>query len=228
MPLEGLIIVGGGGHATVVAEAAALSDRILIGYFDDSESPALDAWAAAMRAARPEWQPERPRRLGRLEEAAALAACAKAAAFGGELVLGVGDLSLRRALLDRLAGSRPAAAVVHPHASVSPTATLGRGVFVGPRAVVHPRARVEAHAIINTGAIVEHDCVVGQNAHVAPGAAMGGGVTIGPDALVGIGSRILPTLTVGSGAVVGAGAVVVRDVAPGEVVVGVPARTLAN
>ncbi|MBX3405423.1 MAG: hypothetical protein KF869_01560 [Phycisphaeraceae bacterium] len=227
MPSAGLIIVGGGGHATVVAEAAALSERTLIGYLDDSESPALDIWAAAMRSAGSRWAAVGPGRLGRLEEAPGHLAAAGAEGWGW--VLGIGDLALRRAILHRLAAA-PAAGppVVHPHASVSPTATLGRGVFVGPRAVVHARARVEAHAIINTGAIVEHDCVVGENAHIAPGAAMGGGVTIGPDALVGIGARIVPTLSIGRGAVVGAGAVVVRDVAPGEVVVGVPARTQSN
>lgn len=227
MPSTGLIIVGGGGHATVVAEATTLSERALIGYLDDSESPALDLWAAAMRSAGPRWAAVGPKRLGRLEEAPGYLAAAGAKGWGW--VLGIGDLALRRAILHRLAAAPDAGSpVVHPHASVSPTATLGRGVFVGPRAVVHPRARVEAHAIINTGAIIEHDCVVGENAHIAPGAAMGGGVTIGPDALVGIGARIVPTLSIGRGAVVGAGAVVVRDVAPGEVVVGVPARPLPN
>jgi len=39
---------------------------------------------------------------------------------------------------------------------------------------------------------------------------------------------IAPTLTVGDGAVVGAGAVVVRDVPPGVVVVGNPARFLRD
>jgi sugar O-acyltransferase (sialic acid O-acetyltransferase NeuD family) len=227
MPSAGLIIVGGGGHATVVAEAAALSERALVGYFDDSESPALDAWAAALRSAGPRWAAVRPARLVRLEEAPGFIAAAEAGRF--EWILGIGDLALRRAIVQRLADA-PAAAlpVVHPDASISPTAALGRGVFVGPRAVVHPRARVEAHAIINSGAIVEHDCIVGENAHLAPGAVLGGGAVVGPDALVGIGSRILPTLSIGRGAVVGAGAVVVRDVAPGEVVVGVPARPLSG
>jgi UDP-2-acetamido-3-amino-2,3-dideoxy-glucuronate N-acetyltransferase len=46
------------------------------------------------------------------------------------------------------------------------------------------------------------------------------------DASIGSGAVILGGLTVGAAAQVGAGAVVTRDVAPGSVVVGSPARSL--
>lgn len=49
-------------------------------------------------------------------------------------------------------------------------------------------------------------------------------VTIGHDVWIGHGVTILPGVTVGNGAVIGAGAVVSRDVAPYEIVGGVPAR----
>jgi acetyltransferase-like isoleucine patch superfamily enzyme len=45
-----------------------------------------------------------------------------------------------------------------------------------------------------------------------------------PDALVGIGARVMLNRVVGRGAVAGCGAVVVKDVAAGAVVKGVPAR----
>jgi UDP-2-acetamido-3-amino-2,3-dideoxy-glucuronate N-acetyltransferase len=49
---------------------------------------------------------------------------------------------------------------------------------------------------------------------------------IGDGASIGSGATILGGLTVGEGATVGAGAVVTRDVAPGTVVAGSPARLL--
>ncbi len=51
-------------------------------------------------------------------------------------------------------------------------------------------------------------------------------VTIGSDVWVGGGAILLPGVTVGEGAVIGAGAVVTRDVPPGTLVAGNPARVL--
>jgi phosphonate metabolism protein (transferase hexapeptide repeat family) len=48
--------------------------------------------------------------------------------------------------------------------------------------------------------------------------------TIGHDVWIGHGVTILPGVTIGTGAVLGAGAVVSKDVAPYEIVGGVPAR----
>jgi serine acetyltransferase len=46
---------------------------------------------------------------------------------------------------------------------------------------------------------------------------------VGNDVTVGAGARVLGSLTVGDGAVIGANAVVLRDVPPGMVALGVPA-----
>lgn len=212
---ESIILIGGGGHALVVLEAAMESGRSVRGFFDD------DAHAVA-------WSRAQLGRLGTLGHAV------KHLAFDGDerFVVAVGGLELRRRVIDECASQVPAgghsphaaAAVVHPRAWVSPSATLGVGVYVGPGAIVHAHARIADHAIINSGAIVEHECEIGVNAHVAPGAVLGGNVRVGSDTLVGIGARVLPGVTIGRRVRVGAGATVLRDVPEGATVVGVPAR----
>jgi len=57
---------------------------------------------------------------------------------------------------------------------------------------------------------------------------MTGPITISENAWVAAEAYIGPGVTVGAGAVAGARAVVVRDVPPGAVVVGNPARIVAN
>lgn len=52
------------------------------------------------------------------------------------------------------------------------------------------------------------------------------GVMVASGAVVGAAAVLLPGVTVGKGAIVGAGAVVVRDVLPGTVVAGNPARDI--
>lgn len=195
----GAALIGGGGHALVVADAAMATGVPLRGFYDD----AADAAALRLGLAR----------LGGLREA-----------VGGPWHLAVGDARLRRELLGGLAGEP--LSIVHPAAFVGATARHGRGVFIGPRAVVHTLARIGDHAIINTAAVVEHECEIGENVHVAPGAVLGGRVRVGPDTLLGIGCRVLPGLRIGAGCTIGAGAAVVRDVADGATVAGVPARAL--
>jgi maltose O-acetyltransferase len=51
-------------------------------------------------------------------------------------------------------------------------------------------------------------------------------VAIGRNVWIGSHAVVLPGVTVGDGAIVGAGAVVTRDVAPGDVVAGVPAVSI--
>ncbi|HUR60852.1 MAG TPA: acyltransferase [Candidatus Thermoplasmatota archaeon] len=53
-----------------------------------------------------------------------------------------------------------------------------------------------------------------------------GVVHIGPDAWIGCGVRIMAGVSIGKRTIVAAGAVVTKDVPPGTVVGGVPARTL--
>lgn len=53
-------------------------------------------------------------------------------------------------------------------------------------------------------------------------------VTVGAGAFIGAESVLMPGVTVGEGAIVAAGAVVTRNVAPGEIVAGIPARPIGS
>ncbi len=118
--------------------------------------------------------------------------------------------------------------VVHPDASVCPTASLGSGTQVLAQAVVASDARIGEGCIINHRAAADHECHLGDGVHLAPGATLCGCVRIGDNVLVGAGAVILPRVTIGDNAVIGAGAVVTRDVAAGDVVAGSPARVIQN
>jgi sugar O-acyltransferase (sialic acid O-acetyltransferase NeuD family) len=200
-----LIIIGGGGHALVVAESALAAGYTLAGFLDDNPEAPLGRG-----------QPSCPW-LGKLSETGIPA--------GRPWILALGKLDLRRQWLSRLPPAPGSAAtIIHPRATISPTAQLAPGAFIAPGAIVHTRARIAAHGIINSGAIIEHECDIGDNTHIAPGAVLGGRIHIGSHTLIGLGARILPNLRIGSRCTIAAGAVVTRDVLDGATVRGIPAR----
>ncbi len=202
-----LFVIGGGGHAMVVTEAARAQGWRVLGFFDDDLGASID---------------DRAPRLGALAELTAPEQGEGADAEIPRAIIALGSLEVRARLIAELRGLY--GVVIHPSAVVSPSATIGAGAFIGAQAVAQSRAKVGEHAIVNTGAVVEHDCVVGSNAHIGPGAVLGGGVSVGSGALIGLGARVRPGIRVGRGCVVGAGAVVVKHVPDETTVVGVPAR----
>jgi len=87
-----------------------------------------------------------------------------------------------------------------------------------------------------TGVVLGPDVVLGRNCVVQQGVTLGAlrergrmadgrldSPVVGDDVTLGAGSRILGPISVGDGSVVGANAVVLSDVPPGHVAVGVPA-----
>ena len=196
--MKELHVIGGGDHASVLADAARCAgyERIVL-------------WAD---------YPPKLERFPKGTEGRALADLTPDI----PVMLGIGDLPRRRELRTKF--PLLPKALVHPSATIAASARLDDGVAVLAGSIVNPNARVETDAILNTGCIVEHDCVVGRNTHVAPGAVLAGEAIIGADAHIGAGAVVLEDRRVGDGAMVGAGAVVVKHVPAGATVVGVPAR----
>lgn len=205
---HGIVLIGGGGHALVVAGSLRRQGTPIAGYLDDAREAVLGE------------APSPVERLGSISELPGIARS------GHGIILCVGDVDLRSRMIGTHVELRHAVVVVDLGAIVASTAGLEEGGFVSARAVVQERAQVGRHGIINTGAIVEHECRLGSNVHVAPGAVLGGRVSVGDNTLVGLGSRVLPGVKVGRGCVIGAGAVVTRDVPDGGRVAGVPARAI--
>jgi acetyltransferase EpsM len=113
---------------------------------------------------------------------------------------------------------------VHPQAIVVESARLGVGVMIHPGAVVNTLSRLGNHVLVNTGAIVEHEVVIEDGASVHAGARVGGRATLERACFVSMGAVVLQRCRIGAGSVVAAGSVVTRDVPPGVLVMGSPAR----
>ena len=99
---------------------------------------------------------------------------------------------------------------------IHPAATMGRGVFID-------------HGM---GIVIGETAEVGNNVSLLQGVTLGGTSTrrekrhptLRDNVTVGSGAKIIGAITIGENSRVGAGSVVVRDVPPNAVVVGVPGR----
>lgn len=142
-------------------------------------------------------------------------------------VVGIADPRVRRRLVPPLEnrGLKPVT-VIHPRAIVGPDTRVGLGSLVLGGAHVSSSVRIGRHVQVQYNATIGHDAVLGERVTVLPGANVAGSVFLDEDVTVGSNAVVLGGLKVGRGTLVGAGAVVTRDIGPGIVVVGAPARPL--
>lgn len=201
-----LLIVGAGGHARVVADAAEVRGSWSAIAFLDDRFPELRASGA--------WPV-----LGTLNDFDALGTT------HAELVVAIGAAVPRMRIMDALERQeRRLASVVHPRATVSRHAALGSGVMILAGACINPGARLGRGVIVNTGATVDHDCDLDEGVHIAPGAHLSGNVRVGKNTWIGVGACVRQGITIGDDVMIGAGAAVVKDIPSGSTAVGVPAR----
>jgi len=200
-----LVIIGTGGHSRVVAELASLAGFGIAGFLEPTgEGPTHQEGLPVFRS-----MP--------LNEAL-------------WVVSAIGDNVTRKRVVDQLSfeigesSSDWAPALVHPSATVSPSASLAHGATVHAGSLVGPNAQLGQHCIVNSLAVIEHDCLVGNFSSLAPAAVMGGASQISEGAFLGMNATLLQGRSVGAWSIVGAGSLVLRRVSDQRVVFGNPAR----
>jgi len=195
-------VIGAGGHARVVAAAAVASGLTVEAFYDDDR----ELWGQQIDGVSIVGPPGEIR-SGQTQRA----------------VIGIGDNAARKQVADQL--DLDWVPVVHPFSWLDPSVRVGRGTVVCAGAIVQAGAEVGAHVILNTKASIDHDVRVGDFAHVAV-AHLAGGASADEGVFVALGSTVLPGVSLGAWSTVGAGSLVRRDVEPGSMVVGVPARAM--
>lgn len=137
----------------------------------------------------------------------------------------VRDTVRRRALYEKVrAMGFSVPLLIHPSAIVSESAEVSRGAQLMAHTVIQAGSTIGENTIVNTGAIIEHDCRIGSHIHICPAAVISGGCRIEEGSFIGAGATVIHQVHVGSNVTVAAGAVVIRDIANGATVRGVPAR----
>ena len=194
----GIYLYGASGHAKVIKDIIEANGNQVLGYVDDNVE---------------------------LNEFESLEV-SHTASGRSPFIISIGNNRIRKRIAESLESDYETA--VHPTASVSPSATIGKGSVVMAGAIINSSAIVGNHCIVNTGVSVDHECEFGDYVHLSPHATLCGNVKVGEGSWIGAGAVVIQGIKIGKWSIVGAGAVVTRDVPDYTEVVGVPARPVKS
>jgi len=131
--------------------------------------------------------------------------------------------------------------VVWQFATISVDVTTGKNCVIGSCAWIGDGTVMGDDVRVQHGAFIPRNSRLGNRVFVGPGVVFTDDSRpqvnnpsykaeppiVEDDAAIGAGAVILPGVRIGKGALVGAGAVVTHDVADGDTVIGIPARSAA-
>lgn len=164
--MEEIIIIGAGGHARVVIDAALTNKNLkILGFLDDGD---IDNILGI-------------KKLGNISE------IQKFKNFKFHIALGNNEV---REKLGEKIGEEKLVTIVHPKAYLSQDIILGNGCYIGANVVINSKTILENLVIVNTGSIIEHDCILRKSSHISYGALIGSSTKIKEKVYVEMGKII--------------------------------------
>lgn len=201
-----IILIGNGGHASVLTEILLTQSRTILGY----TAPSQENNNFGLRYIGPDIaiQKYNPNEI--------------------DLIIGLGSVNVsntRKSLFESMKNlGFKFSNVIHDKSILSPSVTLGEGVQIMAGSIIQTNVRVGNNTIINTGASIDHDSDIGEHVHIAPRVTISGGVKINNGCHVGTGATLIHGITIGNDCLIGAGAVVIHNIDAGKRAIGVPAK----
>lgn len=199
--LNGLIVLGFGGHARSIADVALSAGFTKLLFVDENARPG--------------------EKLGEHPVVKDMPNCIP----GWRVLPASGDNERRQQqLLWATERGWQAATLVAPSATIGYAARLGKGVFIAHHVHIGPFAEIGDGCIINTAAVVEHETKIGCYSHVSVNSTIAGRSVVGERCFIGAGATVIDSLQLCDQVTLGAGACAVKNLDKPGTYIGVPAR----
>lgn len=148
--MKSLLILGAGGHGTVVKEVAEECGYDQIGFLDDFFQDVL----------------------GKISELDKFT-------HYENIFISIGDNKLRSKFMNKaISLDFNIPTLVHPTAYVSKSAQIGKGTIIEPKAVVNSNVKIGEGCIISVGAIVDHNVTIEDYVHINAGTIVKSGSVV--------------------------------------------------
>jgi sugar O-acyltransferase (sialic acid O-acetyltransferase NeuD family) len=200
-----IIIIGTGGHSAELDDYISLSKINnpafpweIIGYLDDNPS-GYESYSLSAPF------------LGSIRDHLVQTDCM--------YMMGIANLKYRRPIIERfLAEGAEFATFIHPTATVSPSAKIGKGVVLALHVNVGPNVVIGDYTLINSRCSIGHDTQLGKYNFISPNVCFSGFARVGDENLFGINSATIPGIEVGNRNKIMAGMILDKNVGEDETI----------
>lgn len=132
------------------------------------------------------------------------------------LVNGIGFMpykNIRKTINDRfISMGYEFETIIANTAEVSQNAYIESGAQILNGAIVQAGSTISNNTIVNTKSLIEHDCFIGKSNHIAPNSTLCGGVRTGDNVFIGASSTVVNGINIDNNCVIGAGSLIRKNI----------------
>lgn len=134
---------------------------------------------------------------------------------------------IRKKIIDELGiNNERFATVIHPNASVSSMAKIGKNTLIMAGVVLTSNCVVGNHVCVLPNSVIHHDSIIGDHTLVGSNVTVAGNTTIENNCYIGSGTSVINGISIGENTLVGMGTNVIKTIGKNSKIVGNPARIL--
>ncbi len=146
-----------------------------------------------------------------------------------EVTIAIGEPSTREKVYNKVKDAGIGlATLIHPGVYVDESTRIGEGTTICNGVNLTSCIEIGDNVYVQPHAIIGHDVRIGRHSVVGGETHTSGNVKIGERVFIGFLAGILQGLSVGDDAEISAGSIVFRDIEPGMIVMGNPARVIGK
>ena len=116
--------------------------------------------------------------------------------------------------------------IIAGDAKIADSASIGKGCIVGFSSIVSINAALSDFVVVNPHSSIAHDTKVGSFSTLYYNVNLAGNVCIRSHVEIGSSATVIQGKTIGEQSVIGSGSVVIRDIPPNCIAVGMPANPI--